>query len=216
MTTVLDNSERTAALAELPGWRYTLSSLHAVYECESVSAALALIQAIGQAAETQDHHPDLDWRSRHVFLRSTTHSERGQVTAKDIDLARAISAAASDVSAQARPELIRVLEIAIDTTDPAAISDTWATALGYRDRGTGDLIDPWSRLPTIWFQKTDTPDPSRIHLDLTVEDSTADAVLADITAHGGRRIEDGFRPSFTVVADAQENRLCICTNLGRD
>lgn len=218
MTTaaVLPPTERASALAELPDWRYSQGALGTVFEADSVAAALALIQAIGAAAESLDHHPDVDWRYRHVFVRSSTHSVAGQVTGKDIELAGAISAAGAAGGAHARPELLRSVELGIDTSDAAAISGTWQAALGYRTNFAGDLVDPWGRLPAVWFQETEDPNPSRIHVDLTVEDSTADAVLDEITAHGGRRIDERFRPSFTVVADAQDNRLCVCTNLGRE
>lgn len=212
---VLTFAERTAALADLPEWQYNLGALHTAYECASVADALALVQAIGQAAESLDHHPDVDWRYRHVFVRSSTHAVGGRVTANDIDLATAVSAAAATAGATARPALVRSLELGVDTADPGAISDTWKAALGYRPI-EGGLVDPWGRLPGVWFQQTDDPNPSRIHVDLIVEAASADDVLGEIVAHGGRRIDDRFRPSFTVVADAQDNRICICTNLGRE
>ncbi|MEP6852099.1 MAG: 4a-hydroxytetrahydrobiopterin dehydratase [bacterium] len=213
---VLTAAERRHALTQLPDWRHHLGAMQAVYEADSVAAALALIQAIGAAAESLDHHPDVDWRYRHVFVSSSTHSVGGQVTGRDLELARAVTSAAAEHGARARPELGRSVELGIDTADPAAIAETWAAALGYRRNAVGDLVDPWRRLPSIWFQETEDPNPSRFHVDLTVEDSTADAVLDEITAAGGRRIDERFRPAFTVVADAQDNRLCVCTELGRD
>lgn len=213
---VLSSAERTQALAGQPDWRYSLGALHAVYQAPSVPDALALIQSIGAAAEAADHHPDVDWRYRHLFIRTSTHSVGSQVTALDVDLAQAVSAAARAVGAEPRPELVRSLELGIDTTDAAAITETWQAALGYRAKADGDLIDPWGRLPAVWFQQTSEPNPSRLHVDVTVEDSTADQVLADITARGGTRVDERFRPSWTVVADADGNRICVCTELGRD
>jgi 4a-hydroxytetrahydrobiopterin dehydratase len=212
---VLSSAERTQALADQPDWRHSLGALHAVFQAPTVADALALIQSIGAAAESADHHPDVDWRYRHVFVRTSTHSVGSQVTALDLALARSVSAAARGVGAEPRPELIRSLELGIDTADAAAITETWQAALGYRAKADGDLVDPWGRLPAVWFQETAEPNPSRIHLDLTVEDSSADQVLADITAHGGTRVDERFRPSWTVVADADGNRICVCTDLGR-
>ena len=214
--TPLTAPDRTAALLELPDWRYNLGALGTAYSCGSVAVALALVQAIGGRAESLDHHPDVDWRYDHVFVTTSTHSVGSQVTAKDIELAAAVSAEATALGARAAPELVRSFELGVDTADPDSIADTWLAALGYHRNFAGDLVDPWRRLPGIWFQETADPNPSRLHVDLTVEAGTADAILADIVAHGGRRIDDRFRPSFTVVADAQDNRICICTNLGRD
>lgn len=215
-STVLSATERASALAELPDWRYWLQSLHTAYECMTAGAATALIAAIGSAAEELDHHPDLDWRYRHVFVRLSTHAAGHRVSTRDVELARAISQAARSTGATAQPTLCRTVEIAVDATDPAAISGAWADALGYDADAEGNLFDPWRRGPAVWFQQTATPDPSRIHLDVQVEDDTADAVIAEAVEAGAVRLDERFRPSFTVLADADGNRICVCTNLGRD
>ena len=213
---VLSTAERTLALVDLPDWRFNLDSLHTAYACASAAAALELVQAIGERAESLDHHPDVDWRYRHVFVTVTTHSAGGRVTAADMELAGEISIAAARAGAVADPELPKSFELAVDTDDPAAITATWIAALGFEQTPTGELADPWRRLPGVWFQQTDQPNSSRMHVDLTVEAGVADAIVERAVAHGGRRIDDRFRPSFTVLADAQDNRICICTNLGRD
>lgn len=213
---VLTAAEREAALATLPGWQYDLGALHTVYEVPSAAGALALIAAIGATAERQQHHPDVDWRYQHVFIRSSTHSAGGDVTTRDVELATAISAAAAAAQATARPELDRSVELGIDTRDAGAVAAVWREALGYRPVGEYVLVDPWRRGPQVWFQETDRPDPSRIHVDVTVAADRADPILTDVVAAGGRRIDERFRPAWTVVADEDGNRLCICTNLGRD
>ncbi len=75
--------------------------LHAAFATASVGDALALIAAIGALAEKLDHHPDVDWRYRHVFVRSTTHSAGGRLTELDLTLAKAISAEAARLGAVA-------------------------------------------------------------------------------------------------------------------
>lgn len=214
--TVLTPDERRCALAERPDWRYWLGSLHTAYDCSSPAAALALIAEIGRASELRDHHPDVDWRYRHVFLRLTTHAQSGRVTAKDMELAADISAAAAQQSAPAVPTLCRTVEVAVDAVDPATLSQPWATTLGYTVDAQGNLSDPYRRNCSVWFQQTPTPDASRMHIDVQVEDSTADAILDETVTQGALRIDDRFRPSFTVLADGDGNRICICTDLGRD
>lgn len=214
--TVLTADQRRSALADLPDWRYWLESLHTAYDCGSPAAALALIAAIGRASELRDHHPDVDWRSDHVFVRLTTHSRSGRVTARDTELAADISSAAAHLGAAAVPTLCRTVEVAVDAVDPAALAQPWASALGYTVDAQGNLSDPYRRNCSVWFQQTPTPDASRIHLDVQVEDSTADAVLEQAVTRGARRFDDRFWPSFTVLADAENNRICICTDLGRD
>lgn len=215
-STVLSPDQRRSALAELPHWRYWLGSLHTAYACRSSVAAVALIGSIGQLSEDRDHHPDVDWRYQHVFVRLSTHSEGGQVTAKDVELASDISAIAAQADVEAVPALCRTVEIAIDAVDPEALAQPWATALGYTVDTQGNLVDRYRRNSSVWFQQTPAPNPSRLHIDVQVEDSTADSIVDASVAAGARRIDDRFRPSFTVLADAEDNRLCICTDLGRD
>lgn len=210
---VLKSDELAAALTGLPDWRCRLGALHTVFKASSSAEAVELVHQIGGLAEELNHHPDVDWRYDHVFVRTSTHSVGSEVTAKDVELAGRISALAA--GAQARPELFRTVDIGVDAADPAAVLGTWQALLRYRAKGDADLVDPWGRGPSIWFQQTGTPDPSRLHLDVWVEDSSADGVLAETQDAGARRIDDRFRPSFTVIADADGNRFCVCTNLDR-
>lgn len=80
---------------ELPHWRARSGALHATFRAVTVADALALIAAIGALAEELDHHPDVDWRYRHVFVRSTTHSIGNRISGLDVALAAHISAAAA-------------------------------------------------------------------------------------------------------------------------
>jgi len=55
----------------------------------SFPAALLSVAAVGQLAETADHHPDIDVRYRKVTLILSTHSAGG-LTEKDFALASKI------------------------------------------------------------------------------------------------------------------------------
>jgi len=212
---VLIRSEREAALDQLPDWRFMMHAFRTAFVAPSYAGAAALIAEIGAIGDSTGHHPDVDWRDDHVFVRTATNGEGG-VTAADVDLALAVSAAAARNGATARPELVRFVEIAIDTADPQALAPTWAAALGYEIDDEGDVWDPFRRGPALWFQRTESPDPSRFHIDVSVADDRGDPVLDEVVAAGGTRIDERFRPSFTVVADGDGNRLCICVQEGRD
>ncbi|MHB8300915.1 MAG: 4a-hydroxytetrahydrobiopterin dehydratase, partial [Dermatophilaceae bacterium] len=84
---VLGPDDLAAALDRLPDWRGRLGALHTAYVAPSAVAALALVAAIGKAAESVDHYLDVDWRYDHVFVRSTTHQAGDEVTEQDIRLA---------------------------------------------------------------------------------------------------------------------------------
>ena len=99
----LEPSDVDAVLGTLPDWRHHAGALHTAYEADSAATALAFVAAVGAIAEELDHHPDVDWRYRHVFVRSTTHSAQGRVTALDAELARRISSDASSRGLAAVP-----------------------------------------------------------------------------------------------------------------
>ena len=100
---VLNESQVDAALAELPDWRHRLGGLVTVYKAPTAAAALELIAAVGRVAEEQNHHPDLDWRYRRVFLRFSSHDAGDKVTRRDVAAATAAGAAAARLGAVAEP-----------------------------------------------------------------------------------------------------------------
>ena len=59
------------------------------YRLDGFAGAIAFVVRLSYEAEAADHHPDLDIRYNRVRVTLSTHSEGG-VTAKDLDLARAI------------------------------------------------------------------------------------------------------------------------------
>jgi 4a-hydroxytetrahydrobiopterin dehydratase len=95
------------ALAGLPGWRHDDNSLLAAFAAPSSAVALALVNAIGQAAESAQHHPDVDWRYDRVFVRMTSHDAGNQVTERDIRLAREVDHLATTLGAAHTPTEIR-------------------------------------------------------------------------------------------------------------
>jgi 4a-hydroxytetrahydrobiopterin dehydratase len=201
-------------LESLPHWRYRLGSLNAVFKLPTSRAALDLMARIGDLAEHANHHPDVDWRYNLLFVRLVSHDAGSEVTRRDVELAKQISAAAHNAGATSEPGLGRTLELALDTDDPEAISETWRVALGYKAGKSGDLVDPNGRLPSLWFQKTQTPNVNRMHVDVHVALTDSGQVLDAVAAAGGTLDQDSA-PRFVVVTDAQGNRLCVCTEEGR-
>ena len=72
-------------------WRRDGDELVKVAKRGDFVGALAFVNAVGALAEEADHHPDIDIRWNTVTLRLSTHSAGG-LTAKDVELARAIDA----------------------------------------------------------------------------------------------------------------------------
>lgn len=88
---VLSDADVQTALGTLAGWSRAGDELVKTYDCASFPDAIAFVVRIGFLAEAANHHPDLDIRWRKVRVALTTHDEGG-LTARDVDLARAIEA----------------------------------------------------------------------------------------------------------------------------
>src|SRR3954470_5991064 len=97
---LLDLDEIRRQLDDLPGWRYVgAAGIQASYDAPDFPAAVRLVGEIGDAAQTMDHHPDIDLRWRTVRLACSTHSAGG-VTQLDIELAHQIQTAAGTIGAR--------------------------------------------------------------------------------------------------------------------
>lgn len=212
---VLTKAQIDAGLAVLPHWTLGLGALRTALKCPTSAAALALFATIGAQAQEANHHPDVDWRYDTLFVTLTSHDAGSKVTARDVALAKAISAAALEAGAAAHPELLRSVEIAIDSADFPAVAPVWAAALGFKAGEPDELKDPAGRLPSLWFQQTESPNANRFHLDITVPASEASGVLAAVEA-AGATLDHTNAPAFVIATDAQGNRLCICTEEGRE
>ena len=90
MSAALSPSEIQEALSGLDGWGVEHAKLLKVYKLNDFKAALAFINLIGAEAERLDHHPEIHNSWNRVTLRLCTHDAGGQITEKDLTLARAI------------------------------------------------------------------------------------------------------------------------------
>ena len=199
--------------AGIDDWRLLLQSLHARFATGGFQKGLDVVNAIGAAAEEMNHHPDLDLRWGHLNIKLSSH-DSGGVTDRDIKLARKISELAAGLGAEARPGDVQALELALDTPDFARVKPFWAAVLGLEDDpAVSDLADGDGALPALWFQKTEpsqTPQ-QRFHLDIWVPHDVAESRIAAALEAGGTLVSDSEAPSFTVLADADGNKACVCT-----
>ena len=90
MSVALTQSQIQEALQGLDGWGFEHAKLLKVYKLKDFKAALAFINLIGVEAERLNHHPDIHNSWNRVTLRLCTHDAGGQITEKDLTLARAI------------------------------------------------------------------------------------------------------------------------------
>jgi 4a-hydroxytetrahydrobiopterin dehydratase len=87
----LNDEDRAAALELLPEWRYEPAerAIRREYRFADFGEAFAFMARTALAAEKADHHPDWSNSWNSVAVALSTHSAGG-VTAKDVDLARAM------------------------------------------------------------------------------------------------------------------------------
>jgi len=70
-------------------------TIRASFEAPAFLTGISLVQEVAAAAETMDHHPDIDIRWRTVSFALSTHSEGG-LTQLDVELAHQISQEAAE------------------------------------------------------------------------------------------------------------------------
>lgn len=204
----------------LDDWRVLFGALHARFATGDFATGLALVQAVGAAAEAAEHHPDLTLGYPRLGVRLTSH-DVGGVTRRDVTLAREISALAAAAGVLAEPAGLQELELALDTEDAAAIRPFWSALLASGAPGDrpDEITDPDGVLPAVWFQSAQVGRPvgaQRWHLDLRVPPEVLESRMAAALAAGGTLVSDAAAPAFWVLADQQGNQACLTTWQGRD
>lgn len=86
---VLSDIEIHRALGALAGWSRRGIVISKTFVLPSFPAAIAFVNRIADAAESVQHHPDIDIRYTKVTIALSTH-DAGGLTQVDIDMAVAI------------------------------------------------------------------------------------------------------------------------------
>jgi 4a-hydroxytetrahydrobiopterin dehydratase len=229
MDQVLSRRAASEAVGD-QGWRFLLGTLRASVPVASLTdAAEVAARAVAACGNDANGHLRADIRADRVVLHLQS-LEHAAVTDRDTDLAHRISAAVADLGLRTDPEIgttaphsIQLMEIAIDALDIPAIRPFWKAVLGYADEadanGPSDpLVDPVGQGPAIWFQQMDEPRPqrNRIHFDLCVPHDEAQHRINAAIEAGGHVVSDTRAPAFWVLADPENNEVCITTWQGRD
>ena len=205
--------------AGLADWRKLAQALHARFLIKDFAAGAAFVAAVADAAEAANHHPDVTLRYGVVDVALCTHAGGHRVTSKDIDLARRISEIAGQHGLTPQPSAVAQLELALDTAHEAELGPFWSVLLTGKagNKVEDTVLDPSGRVPNLWFQTTDEHEVprQRWHFDLWLAPEVADERIAAAVAVGGTVVDDSYAPSFTVLADPDGNRVCICTYLQR-
>ena len=210
-------SGQQVADAGLDGWVNLLGGLQTRIATSDFRTGLALVDAIGAAAEEMHHHPDLTLRYTQVDVRLTSH-DAGGITDRDLRLARQITGLAEAAGLRTAGAGVARVELGLDSPDASAVLPFWAAVLGTADTGRGvELVDPADAVPTVWFQTSGAEEPrQRWHPDVWVDPAEVQPRIEAAVAAGGSLVGDDEAPAFWVLADAQGNRVCLCTWQDRD
>lgn len=96
--------EEFAAADGVADWRVLDSGqVGTVFRTGSFAKGVELVTRIGALADAANHHPDVDLRYPSVTVRVSTHEIDG-LSQRDVELARAISAAARELGVEADPD----------------------------------------------------------------------------------------------------------------
>lgn len=205
--------------AGLAGWVNLLGGLQTRITTSDFATGLALVDAIGAAAEQLDHHPDLDLRYGHLGVRLTSH-DTGGITGRDIRLARRISALVADADLELDAVHLSRVELGLDTPAAATILPFWAAVQAVApppEPDADELPDPSGSSPTLWFQASGSEEPrQRWHPDIWVDPADVQPRIDAALATGGTLVSEEEAPSFWVLADPDGNRVCLCTWQDRD
>jgi 4a-hydroxytetrahydrobiopterin dehydratase len=116
-------------------WRILFSGANAHFRTGSYEAAVALVAEIGRLAAAAGHRPDVDLRPGGVFVRLWTPEAGWQLSERDLELARGVSAAARKAGAEADPAAVQYVQLTVDALAAPAVMAFWRAILGYRRPG---------------------------------------------------------------------------------
>jgi 4a-hydroxytetrahydrobiopterin dehydratase len=95
----LTDDEIDRGLANLDGWTREANAIRRTITCADFRGAIALVDAVADAAEAANHHPDIEVRRyRRVTFTLTTHAAKA-ITARDLELAGEIDGLAARIGA---------------------------------------------------------------------------------------------------------------------
>ena len=209
------SEERTTARAfhaagGVDDWRVLFWGAYAYYRIGSFSEGAGFVAAIAEIADEMAHFPDVDLRPEGVTVRTFSH-ESGALSERDIELARRTSEQARKLGLEPDPSRLQAVGIAVAQDAGVDVRPFWAAALGYRDLGDEDAIDPNRRNPHLWFHQLDPPGPGRgrVHIDVSVPADQAEARVAAALAAGGRIADDSHVPEWWTLASPDNHGVDI-------
>jgi 4a-hydroxytetrahydrobiopterin dehydratase len=197
----------------LADWVLVVRALEARYETHGFATGLELVARIGAAAEEADHHPDVTLTWPTVLVRLWSHDAQASPSATS----PWPDASATSPRARRRRDAARTQNLELCPRHRRHQGDGPVLGRGARLRlGRGAPRDRRPRRPDADARGSSRPtahdDPAqRWHLDIHVDPAVADQRIDAALAAAAYLVSDEQAPSFTILADAEGNRVCVCT-----
>jgi 4a-hydroxytetrahydrobiopterin dehydratase len=128
-----------------------------------------------------------------------------------VHVARAVSAVARELGAEADTSAVQEIQIAVAARPEAIDLPFWRTVLGYAPLHEDNCLDPLGQGSTVWMQDLDPSKPLRhaMHIDVSLAREHIEERVAAAVAAGGRVVHDGDAPSAWILADQSGNKVCL-------
>jgi 4a-hydroxytetrahydrobiopterin dehydratase len=86
---VLTDAQIQQELSSLHGWQKSGMAIQRVFRFPDFKAAMVFVNQVAEAAESANHHPDIDIRYNTVTMSLVSH-DSGGVTQRDVRMAGVI------------------------------------------------------------------------------------------------------------------------------
>jgi 4a-hydroxytetrahydrobiopterin dehydratase len=89
----LTHDEIAKRLADLPGWHHRGNAIEKHFDCTNFAGSMRFVNAVADAANAQDHHPDIAISWNDVGITLSSH-DAGGLTDRDFTLAATVESLA--------------------------------------------------------------------------------------------------------------------------
>lgn len=191
-------------------WRVLFWGAQVFYATGSFEQGAEFVSAIAEVSSSVGHPPDVDLRPEGVTVRTASRPD-GALSAKDAELAAAISEAAHALGLQPDPSRLMVIGVAVAQDTDADTRAFWKAITRYDHNGEEDLTDPLRRGPHLWFHELSDPRPGRgrTHIDVSVPADQAEQRVKEAIAAGGRVVDDTYAPKWWTLASPDNHGVDV-------
>ncbi|MGY4718957.1 4a-hydroxytetrahydrobiopterin dehydratase [Naumannella huperziae] len=189
----------------LADWTYAGGVLKARYDTGDFRTAVRLLDAVADAADAADHHPDVTLGYGRIDFALHSH-DQGAVTERDTALAATISGLAAEqgVSREGGSLSFRAGEAV-----PSAAVPFWLAVLRGPNPPAGEELVIGDDHEVVKITGDDGQGRFRVNVTVDAGDAPGDLVRATLEARGSL-VSDEYAPNWWLVADPVGNQARIC------